>query len=175
MPIAIYDASVPAFIRALENLDAILVKGEAFAKEKGIDGTELVETRLVEDMDPLRSQIQRASDAAKGAGARLTGTDIPSFPDDEKTLPDLRQRIAKTVSYLKGLDPKAFEGSETREVTINTRRVAHQMAGQDYFQKFALPNFYFHVTTAYAILRHKGVQIGKMDYLGEMGAPKKGS
>ncbi|BCJ90733.1 hypothetical protein IZ6_14680 [Terrihabitans soli] len=175
MPIAIYDASVPAFIRALENLDAILVKGEEFAKEKGIDGTELVETRLVEDMDPLRSQIQRASDAAKGAGARLTGTEIPGFPDDEKTLPELRQRIAKTVSYLKDLDPKAFEGAEGRTVTLNTRRTSYELSGQDYFQKFALPNFYFHVTTAYAILRHKGVQIGKMDYLGDVGGSKKGA
>lgn len=174
MPISIFDASVPVFVRGLENLSAILAKGEAFAKEKGIDNTELVETRLIEDMDPLRSQIQRASDAAKGAGARLTATEIPSFSDDEKTLPELRERIAKTIAYLKSLDPEAFAGAETRDVTINSRRVTHQMSGQDYFLKFALPNFYFHVTTAYALLRHKGVQIGKMDYLGELGDSKKG-
>jgi hypothetical protein len=124
-------------------------------------------------MDPLRSQIQRASDAAKGAGARLIGTDIPGFPDEEKTIPELHERIAKTIAYLKSLDPKAFDGGETREVTINTRRTAFTMTGQEYLAKFALPNFYFHVTTAYALLRQKGVQIGKMDYIGELGDPKK--
>lgn len=171
MPISIYDASVPVFIRNLENLSAILKAGEAYAREKGVD---LVEARLIEDMDPLRSQIQRASDSAKGAGARLTGTEIPGFPDEEKTFPDLQERIAKTVAYLKGLDPKAFEGGETRTVTLNTRRIAYEMPGQEYFLRFALPNFYFHVTTAYAILRSRGVQIGKMDYIGDLGPSKKG-
>jgi hypothetical protein len=175
MPISIYEASVPVFIRGLENLDAILAKGEAFAREKGVEGADLVETRLIYDMDPLRSQVQRASDAAKGAGARLSATEIPSFLDEEKTFPELRERVAKTIAYLKSLDLKAFDGAEEREVTLNTRRVAHQMTGQDYFQRFALPNFYFHVTTAYAILRHRGVEIGKMDYLGPLGEPKKGS
>lgn len=168
MPISIYDASVPVFIRALENLNSILAKGEAFAKEKGIPGTDLVEARLIDDMDPLRSQIQRASDSAKGAGARLTGAEIPSFADEEKTIAELQERIAKTIGYLKSLDPKAFEGGETREVTINTRRTGFTMAGEEYLSKFALPNFYFHVTTAYALLRQKGVQIGKMDYIGKL-------
>jgi uncharacterized protein len=168
MPLSVYEISVPVFIRALENLSSILKKGEAFAKEKGIPGTDLVEARLIEDMDPLRSQIQRASDSAKGAGARLTGTEIPGFPDDETTFPELQARIDKTIAYLKGLDPKAFEGAETRDVTINARRTAFTMSGKDYLAKFALPNFYFHVTTAYAILRHKGVEIGKMDYIGPL-------
>ncbi len=173
MPLSIYEASVPVFIRALENLSAILSKAEAFKKEKGIAESDLVEARLIEDMDPLRSQVQRASDSAKGAGARLTGSEIPGFPDEEKTISQLQERIAKTITYLKSLDPKAFEGGETREVTINTRRTAFTMIGQDYLAKFALPNFYFHVTTAYALLRHKGVPIGKMDYIGELGDPKK--
>lgn len=167
MPISIYDASVPVFIRALENLSAILKTGEDFGTEN------LVEARLIADMDPLRSQIQRASDSAKGAGARLTGTEIPSYPDEEKTFPELQERIAKTIAYLKSLDPRAFEGGETRDVTINTRRMAVTMSGQDYLLKFAMPNFYFHVTTAYDILRSRGVQIGKMDYIGELGGSKK--
>jgi hypothetical protein len=169
MPISIYDASVPVFIRGLENLSAFLKTGDDFGTEN------LVETRLIADMDPLRSQIQRASDSAKGAGARLTGTEIPGFPDEEKTFPDLQERISKTVAYLKSLDPKAFEGGETRDVTINTRRAAVTMSGQDYLFKFALPNFYFHVTTAYDILRSRGVQIGKMDYIGDLEASKKGA
>jgi uncharacterized protein len=172
MPISIYDASVPVFIRALENLAAILKTGEAFAKEKGVD---LVEARLAEDMAPLRNQIQWASDSAKGAGARLTGTEIPSFPDEEKTFPELQERIAKTVAYLKSLDPKAFEGGEARTVTLKAGSMSQEFTGQDYFQKFALPNFFFHVTTAYAILRHKGVPLGKMDYIGDLGGSKKGA
>jgi hypothetical protein len=163
-----YDISVPVFIRAFENLSKILEKGEAFAREKSIDPSELVETRLVADMDPLRSQIQRASDSAKGAGARLTGADNPSFPDEEKTFADLQGRIAKTVAFLKGLDAKAFEGSDTREVTINVRRAPVTLPGQDYLLKFAIPNVFFHVTTAYDILRHRGVEVGKMDYLGDI-------
>jgi hypothetical protein len=166
---SMFDASVPVFIRALENLSVLLTKGEDFTKAKGIDGTELVENRLIADMDPLRSQIQRASDSAKGAGARLTGTEIPAFPDEEKTLPELQERIKKTIAYLKGLDPKAFDGSDKRDVTLNQRRTAVTMSGQDYLLKFALPNFYFHVTAAYALLRQKGVEIGKMDYIGPLG------
>jgi len=165
---SMYETSVPVFIRALDNLSTILEKGEAFAKAKGTDPSDLVETRLIEDMDPLRAQIQRASDSAKGAGARLTGTDNPSFADEETSFSELQERIAKTVSYLKGLEAKAFDGSESREVTINSRRVAVTMSGQDYLLKFALPNFFFHVTTAYDILRHKGVEVGKMDYIGQL-------
>jgi hypothetical protein len=165
---SMYDISVPVFIRTFENLSRILEKGEAFAKAKGIDPSELVETRLVADMDPLRTQIQRASDAAKGAGARLTGTDNPSFADEETTFAELQERIAKTVSFLKGLDAKAFEGSDSREVNIRVRQAPISLPGQDYLLKFALPNFFFHVTTAYDILRHRGVEVGKMDYLGEI-------
>lgn len=163
---SMYDASVPVFLRALKNLSAILDKGEAFAKEKGIDPLELVETRLVEDMDPLRSQIQRASDSAKGAAARLSGSEIPSFADTEKTFAELHERINKTVAYLESFTPSQIDGSEAKDVTINTRREAHVMRGQDYLFQFALPNFFFHVTTAYDILRHRGVPVGKKDYLG---------
>ena len=165
---SMYETSVPVFVRALDNLSVILEKGEAFAKAKGTDPSDLVEARLIEDMDPLRTQIQRLSDSAKGAGARLTGTDNPSFADEETTFSELQERIGKTISYLKGLDAKAFEGSESREVTINSRRVAVTMSGPDYLLKFALPNFFFHVTTAYDILRHKGVEVGKMDYIGQL-------
>ena len=163
---SMYDASVPVFLRALKNLSAILGKGEAFAKETGIDPAELVETRLIADMDPLRAQIQRASDSAKGAAARLSGSEIPRFADEEKSFAELQERIRKTVVYLESFTPKQIDGSETREVTINVRREAHVMKGQDYLFQFALPNFFFHVTTAYDILRHRGVPIGKKDYLG---------
>ncbi len=163
---SMFDASVPVFLRALKNLSAILDKGEAFAKEKGIDPSELVETRLIEDMDPLRAQIQRASDSAKGAAARLSGTEIPSFPDDETTFADLQERIRKTVAYLESFTSTQIDGTEAKEVTINTRREARVMKGQNYLFEFALPNFFFHVTTAYDILRHKGVPVGKKDYLG---------
>lgn len=165
MPLSMYDASIPVFVRSLRNLLAILEKGEAFAKEKEIDSRELVETRLIEDMDPLRSQIQRASDSAKGAAARLSGTEIPSFPDTETTFEELKARIERTIAYLEGFGPSQIDGSEDREVTINTRRTAFAMKGQDYLLRFALPNFFFHVTTAYAILRHNGVELGKADYL----------
>ena len=168
MPLSMYDTSIPVFVRSLRNLLAILEKGEAFAKEKGIDSRDLVETRLIEDMDPLRSQIQRASDSAKGAAARLSGTEIPSFPDTETSFPELKARIERTIAYLEGFGPERIDGSETRQVTINTRRTAINMEGQDYLLRFALPNFFFHVTTAYDILRHKGVPVGKMDYIGAL-------
>jgi uncharacterized protein len=168
MSLSMYDASLPVFVRAFENLGKILEKGEQFAREQGIDPKELVETRLVADMDPLRSQIQRASDSAKGAAARLGGVDNPSFPDNETTFEELHERISKTVDFLNGVDRSQIEGSEDREVTINSRRQAVTMRGQDYLLRFALPNFFFHVTTAYDILRHKGVPVGKMDYIGDL-------
>lgn len=166
MALSMYDVSVPAFIRALTNLSAILEKGAAHAKAQGIDATDLIQTRLVADMDPLPAQVQRASDAAKGCAARLAGVDIPSFPDDEATFPQLQERVAKTIDFLKTIRPDQLEGSETRVVELKLRGGPVTFDGKSYLLGFALPNFYFHVTTAYDILRHKGVQIGKLDYLG---------
>lgn len=166
MSLSMHEASIPVFLRAFANLSAILDKGLAHAKEKGMDPESLVEARLAPDMGPLRSQIQWASDTAKGAGARLAGIDIPSFPDDEKTLADLQARIAKTVDFLKSIDAAKLEGSESRTVTLKMRSGPVDFEGRNYLFGFALPNFFFHVATAYDILRHEGVPLSKMDYLG---------
>lgn len=166
MSLSMYDASLPVFARALGILDQILTKAEAFAAEKGIDPASLIEARLIEDMDPLRCQVQRASDSAKGAAARLAGTEIPSYPDTEVTFAELHERIAKTIAYVESVTRDQIEGTEEKEIIINKRHDPYPTTGRDYLFQFALPNFYFHVTTAYDILRHKGVPIGKKDYLG---------
>lgn len=165
-PLSMYDASIPVFIQYLTNLSAILDKGVAHAKEQGIDPQTLIDTRLVADMDALPAQIQRASDAAKGAAARLAGVEIPSFADDEKTFADLQERIAKTIGFLKTIRPEQLEGSESRTVELRMRTGPVTFDGKTLLLSFSLPNFFFHVTTAYGLLRHKGVQIGKQDYLG---------
>ncbi|MFC7397070.1 DUF1993 family protein [Chelatococcus sp. GCM10030263] len=166
MSLTMYEASIPVFIRYLGNLSALLEKAEAHAKELSFDPANFVESRLIADMDPLRSQIQRASDSAKGCGARLAGVDIPSFPDTEKTLSELQERITKTVDFLKSIKPADIDGSADREVILKMRRGPVNFTGRSYLFNFALPNFLFHVTTAYAILRANGVKIGKLDYLG---------
>ena len=166
MSLSIYDASLPVFVRALRILDTLLDKAEAFAAENGVEPSALVEARLIADMDPLRCQVQRASDSAKGAAARLSGTPIPRFEDNETTFAELHERIAKTITYVESVTRDQIEGSEEKEILINTRHEAYPMSGRDYLFQFALPNFYFHVTTAYDILRHKGVPVGKKDFLG---------
>lgn len=133
--------------------------------EQGLDETALTQARLAEDMFPLVKQVQIASDAAKGVGARLSGAEVPSFPDTEVTFADLQARIAKTIGFLKTVQPEAMEGSESKTVTIKLPKEELTFNGLDYLQTFAMPNFYFHVTTTYAILRHKGVQLGKNDFL----------
>jgi uncharacterized protein len=165
---SMYDASIPVFIRTFRNLLAILDKGEAFAKEKGLDPQELTEARLIQDMDPLTTQIQRASDTAKGVGGRLSGNPAPSYEDNEKTFADMRARIEKTIKYLESVPREGIDGTEDKTVQLKTRSRAASLSGQDYLFSFALPNFYFHVTTAYDILRAQGVQIKKMDYIGDL-------
>ncbi|WER47426.1 DUF1993 domain-containing protein [Cupriavidus sp. WKF15] len=166
MALSMYDVSIPAFIRALTNLSAILEKGAAHAQAQGLDPADLIQTRLIADMDPLSAQVQRASDAAKGCAARLAGIDVPSYADTEATFPELQERIAKTVGFLKSIRPEQLDGSESRVIELKLRQGTVTFDGKSYLLGFALPNFYFHITTAYDILRHKGVQIGKMDYLG---------
>jgi hypothetical protein len=156
-----YRASIPVFIRALDNLSAILKKGEAHA-----GSASFVDARLAPDMLTLAGQVQRASDAAKGAVARLGGIDNPSFPDTEKTFAELQARIKKTIDFLQGVKPAQIDGSEQKTIEMKAGGRELKFTGIDYLLGFALPNFFFHVTTAYAILRHKGVPIGKMDYLG---------
>ena len=166
MSISPYQLSIPTFQRGFAVLSKLLDKAEAFAEERKIKPEILVNARLAPDMLSLAGQIQRLSDTAKGAAARLTGTDAPSFPDDETTLAELRTRIAETVSYLATVPEAAFEGAAERTVVLKTRQQDVTFTGEDYLLTFALPNFYFHLTTAYAILRHNGVPVGKLDFLG---------
>lgn len=166
MTVSMYDASVPVFLRGLKNLSAILAKGEAYATEQGIDASELITAKLAEDMFPLVRQVQLVSDSVKGAGARLSGNSVPSYEDTEVTFADLQARIAKTVSFLEGLDASSFNDSAIKDITLNIKGNELNFNGKDYLFGFVLPNFFFHVTTAYDILRHKGVQLGKKDYLG---------
>lgn len=161
-----YQASLPVLLHSLKNLQTILEKGLAYAESKKIDPSVLLHSRLAPDMRPLINQIQMVSDSAKGCAARLAGIEIPSFPDTEQTFPELQERLRKTLTFLEQITPEQLEGSETRPVTIKTPRKELHFKGQPYLLHFALPNLFFHITTAYAILRHNGVELGKPDYLG---------
>jgi len=166
MSISMYRLTVPMFRRGLTTLKNYLDKAETYAKDKGIDSKELVSARLAPDMLPLSGQYQRATDSAKLAVARVTATEAPKFEDNETTIAELRERIAKTEAYLTTISPEALEGTETNEVTIAPGGNKITFRGDEYVATFALPNFYFHVATAHAILRNQGVPVGKMDYLG---------
>ena len=161
-----YDTSVPVFIHFLNSLSAILKKAEAHCAAKKIDPAVMLGLRLTPDMFPLSRQVQIASDAAKGAGARLAGIEVPSFPDEEKTFEELEARIARTIAFLKGLDKKQFEGAEARSIALKAggREMTFE-GGASFLETWAKPNFFFHLTTAYAILRQGGVELGKRDYL----------
>jgi hypothetical protein len=161
MPLSMSQASIPLFVRALRNLSEILKKGEAHP-----DAASFAEARLYPDMLTLAGQIQRASDAAKGCAARLSVTPAPSFPDEEKTFAQLQERIQKTIDYLKSVPSSSIDGSEERAISFKAGKNEYNFTGLQYLQGFAIPNFFFHVTVAYAILRHKGVPLGKMDFLG---------
>lgn len=166
MSLSIYDASVTVFLHNLKQLSHLLDKGLAHATAKGIDPSTLVNAKLADDMRPLSFQIQSASDASKLAIARLTGTTAPGFADTETTFEELQARITKTRDYLQGVPREAFAGAEERAFTMTAGATEFAFVGQPYLLHFALPNFFFHVTTAYAILRHHGVEVGKRDYLG---------
>ena len=166
MAFTMYDASVPMLVRTLENLSAILAKGQDFAKDNGVDESSLVNARLADDMFPLTRQVQIASDSAKGAGARLAGVDVPSFEDSEATFDELQARVAKTIAFLKSLDESNFANSEDSRIAFSNKGGSYDFNGKDFLFTYALPTFFFHVTTAYDILRHKGVNLGKKDYLG---------
>jgi hypothetical protein len=161
-----YQASVPTITRALNNLAAVLEKGAAHAEAKKIEPGVLVESRLFPDMLPLAKQVQIASDISKGGTARLAQVEPPSYEDNEKTLSELVARLKKTVAFLETLKPEQIDGSEDRTVTWKTRTAEKSMQGQPYLFNHVLPNVFFHVTTAYNILRHNGVEIGKQDFLG---------
>ncbi|WP_324730833.1 DUF1993 domain-containing protein [Pseudomonas paeninsulae] len=166
MSLSMYDASLAQFIRMLGNLSAILDKAEAYAAERKIEASVLLNARLAPDMLPLISQVQIASDSVKGCAARLAGIDIPSYVDNESSFAELQARIAKTQAFLGSVTAVQLEGSEGKSITLNFPGLELQFTGQEYLLHFVLPNFYFHLTTAYAILRHNGLDIGKMDFLG---------
>ncbi len=166
MKISMYDACVPPGIRMMTSLATILEKAAAHADSKKIDPAVLVNARLYPDMFPLVRQVQIASDSAKAGAARLAGLDPPSWEDNEKTLPELVARAKKTIAYLETLKPAQFEGSEDRTIKWKSRTIERSMQGQPYLVHQMLPNIYFHVTTAYNILRHNGLELGKMDFLG---------
>jgi len=161
-----YQASIPVFIRALGNLSAILDKAAAQAEARKIDPPVFINARLAPDMFPLSRQVQSASDSAKGCAARLAGVEVPRYEDIETTFTELRARIAKTVAFMQGVKPAQIDGSEDRTITLKLRGREVNFSGRDYLLNFVLPNFFFHATTAYAILRHNGLEIGKTDYLG---------
>jgi hypothetical protein len=161
-----YQASIPVLQRMLGNYKAILEKGVAHEAAKKIDAGVLPNSRLYPDMFPLRMQVLIAADMAKGCPARLSGTEPVKFEDTEQTLAELAGRVDKTITLLKTYKPEQIDGSEDRDVTIKTPRGPLNFKGQQYLQYFVLPNFYFHISAGYNILRHNGVELGKMDFLG---------
>jgi len=166
MSISMYQVSVPVLVRGLTNLQNIIGKAQAHAAEKQIDPSVLTAARLFPDMLPLMRQIHIATDTAKGCAARLAGVEAPKYEDVEVTFDELHARIQKTIDYLNAFKPEQIDGSEARSITLKMRSGPIEFTGQSYLLGFVLPNFFFHVTTAYDILRHNGVELGKLDYLG---------
>ena len=166
MSISMYQASLPVLVRGMTNLQVILGKAEAHAAEKQIDPSVLINARLAPDMLPLLRQVYIVSDKAKGCAARLAGVEAPKYDDVEQTFEELDARLQKTIDYLKEFKPQQIDGSEERPITLKMRVGPIEFTGLSYLLGFVLPNFYFHVTTAYDILRHNGVELGKLDYLG---------
>jgi len=164
----IYDLTIAPLMRSLRNLDAIVSKAEAYVgADTNIDEGTLVQARLYPNMRPFIFQIRVATDTAKGAAARLSGKPVPAWPDEETTFADIHERIGKAVGYLSGFKPADFAGAEARPIELKLGPRTVKFTGTSYIADFVLPNFYFHVTTAYNILRHNGVVIGKHDYLGD--------
>jgi hypothetical protein len=166
MQISMYQASAVSFANVLTNLLAVLKKGEAFAVAKKIDPAVLVNARLAPDMFPLARQIQIATDQAKGCVSRLAGLEPPKYEDNEQTFPELYARLEKTIAYVNSIKPAQIDGSEQRKIELQQRTGTRTFQGMGYLLDYVYPNFYFHVTTTYAILRHNGVEIGKGDFMG---------
>lgn len=161
-----YDVTVPNLVHGLKSLAAVLSKAGAYCEQRKIDPQALLTFRLYPDMFPLMRQAQLVTDFAKGCGARLSGTPVPSYADEEKTFAELQARIAKTMDFLQSLDRSKFNGADNREVTLKLAGQDTTLSGLNYYHRVALPNFYFHMTTAYNILRHNGVELGKGDFVG---------
>jgi hypothetical protein len=167
MTVSIYTSSIPVFKQMLLALADVLRKAEAQATEKKIDHDAYLQARLFPDMFPLVKQVQIAVDFAKGASARLAAVEIPSYPDTEKTFDDLQALLSKTLAFIGGLEEKQFAGADDREIVLRPGTPKERkLSGSAYLQNYNLPQFFFHVTTTYAILRHNGVDIGKRDYMG---------
>jgi hypothetical protein len=166
MKASMYSLSVPVFVRMLGNLSTLLDKAAAHAQAKKIDPAVFLNSRLIPDMFPLTRQVQLSSDFAKGCIARLAGQEPPKWDDNETSFADLKARIARTVDFINGFTPAQIDGSEDREVTLQVRGETVKTQGLPYLTQRVLPNFFFHVTTAYALLRKDGVEIGKRDYVG---------
>ena len=164
--LSMFNASIAPLKRALNNLSHILNKGEAHADAKGIDHNVFLNAHLFADMYPLIRQVQIATDMSKGAAARLAGLEIPKYEDNEASFADLQARIAKTLAFIDKLKPAQLEGCENHDIAITVRKVELHFTGEAYLFNWVLPNVYFHVTTAYNILRHNGVELGKPDFLG---------
>ncbi len=166
MSLTLYQASVPPFVRMLGNLSAILGKAAAHAEAKKIDPAIFVNARLAPDMFPLNRQVQIATDMVKGCAARLAGIEVPSYEDNETTFADLQARVTKTIAFLQSVSAEQIDGSEARPIQLKFGSRELNFLGQPYLLDFVIPNFHFHLTTTYAILRHNGVEIGKKDYVG---------
>lgn len=166
MALSMYQSSIPMLKRMLGSLATILDKAVAHAEAKKIDPAVLFGARLFPDMFPLSRQVQIATDQAKGCAARLAGVEVPKYEDNEANFAELQARLAKTIAFLDSLTPAQIDGSEGKDIVVQVRDLKLDFKGQDYLLQWVLPNFYFHVTTAYNILRHNGIEIGKKDYLG---------
>ncbi|MCI4428185.1 MAG: DUF1993 domain-containing protein [Burkholderiales bacterium] len=168
MSISMYSASVPILVRALDNLQSWFDKAEAFAAARKFDPQVLLAARLAPDMLPFTKQVQIACDSAKFGVARLSGVEAPKFDDTEVSLADLRQRIAKTLEYIRSVPAQRLEGTEDKDIVVPRRDGSMTLKGEFYLKHYVLPNVFFHVTTAYALLRHNGVDLGKGDFLGAL-------
>ncbi|MGH7120096.1 MAG: DUF1993 domain-containing protein [Acetobacteraceae bacterium] len=168
MTISMHQALVPPFVQMFDALSGVLAKSAAFAAARKIDPSVLLQARLAPDMFPLLRQVQVATDRAKGGIARLAGIEVPSWPDTETTFPELETRVRKAVDYLQGFRPAQIDGSEERVITFKSGGHELRFKGRDFLFGFVYPNLLFHVTTAYAVLRHNGVDVGKRDFLGNL-------
>jgi hypothetical protein len=166
MHLSMYQASVPVFVRMLDNLSKILDQAARHADERKIDPAVFVNARLAPDMYPLSRQVQIATDMAKGCAARLAGLEVPVYEDNESTFPELQTRIAKTIAFVQSVNAEQIDGSEEKTITLKLRSQEVNFLGLPYLIHFVLPNFYFHITTAYAILRHNGLALGKKEFIG---------
>ena len=165
MALSLYDASIPGYALMLKNLAALLAKAEAHATASGVDPTSYLAARVAPDMNPLTSQIQLASDAAKGGAARLAGVTPPGMPDTETTWAEVKERVAKTLAFVESITPEQVNGDEERIIELKTPTRTLTFTARDFLLQYSLPNFHFHVVTAYGLLRGQGVPIGKLDYL----------